>query len=79
MDMDDDVELPFVVTIGVGNITPDGIALRITYATSAERHAARQWDTALFGMTIETADRLARTLLDRTAHRAPATPNGPRH
>jgi hypothetical protein len=76
--MDDD-ELPFVVMTEVGNLPDNGIAIRITYAKSAERHAARQWDTAVFAMREGTAIQLGKALLERSAAGTPPAPKAPRH
>jgi hypothetical protein len=55
---DEEIELPFVITLDLARIPPDGIGLRITFATSAERFESRQWDTVVYAMTRMTASEL---------------------
>ncbi len=64
-DEDNDDVLPFVVTCDVGTVK-DGIAIRLTYATSKERHEARQWDTAVYGMSRAVATSLVTALVKET-------------
>jgi hypothetical protein len=74
----DDVELPFVVATDLGQLPQNGIALRITFASSAERFESRQWDTAVYGMSRNTAVGLVKSLqriLDNDAQ----PPKPPRH
>jgi hypothetical protein len=59
---DDEIELPFVITMDLARLPPDGIGLRITFATSAERFESRQWDTVVYGMTRMAATELAESL-----------------
>ncbi|MGO8843505.1 MAG: hypothetical protein ACLQF1_20990 [Methyloceanibacter sp.] len=68
---DDEGVLPFVVTYDTGRL-PEGVAMKITYSTSAERHATRQWDNLVFGMSPEIAIGLARALIAATEE-----PSGP--
>ncbi len=73
----DDV-LPFVVTCDVGSLE-DGVAIRLTYATSEERHEARQWDTAVYGMSRDVANSLATALLRETGGKPRQTTRATRH
>jgi hypothetical protein len=74
----DEIELPFVVTMDLARIPPDGIGLRITFATSAERFESRQWDTVMYGMTRTAATQLAESLQQILDNDAPL-PKAPRH
>ncbi len=77
-DEDNDGVLPFVVTCDVGTVE-GGIALRLTYATSKERHEARQWDTAVYGMSRAVATSLATALLKETGEKPHQTTRATRH
>ncbi len=73
---DDEVELPFVVSVDVGQLPDEGVAIQIIYATSAERFAAKKMDTMVFAMTRARASEFARKLLRQTDPGA-APPKGP--
>ncbi len=77
-DEDNDDVLPFVVTCDVGTVE-DGVAIRLTYATSKERHEARQWDTAVYAMSRAVATSLATALLKETGEKPPQTTRATRH
>jgi hypothetical protein len=68
---DDEIELPFVITMDLARLPPDGIGLRITFATSAERFESRQWDTVVYAMTRRAATELSESLLHILDNDAP--------
>ena len=63
MDYEEEEGLPFVVDVVVGVLPDDGVALQITYATSAQRFEAKKWDVANFAMYADQAKKLAANLL----------------
>ncbi len=77
-DEDDDDVLPLGVTCDVGTLE-DGSAIRLTYATSEERHEARQWDTAVYAMSHAVANSLATALLRETGEKPSQTTRATRH
>jgi hypothetical protein len=56
------VNLPIVVECEIGILEPEGIALRLTYATSRERFENHQWDTAVYGFPLSVANALLKLL-----------------
>ncbi len=78
-DENDDDSLPFVITYDVGTLPEEGIAIRLTYSTSKERHEARQWDMTVYGMGRDSANGLAKALLQETGEGPPPTIRPPRH
>jgi hypothetical protein len=68
---DDEIELPFVVTMDLARLPPDGFGLRITFATSAERFENRQWDTVVYAMSHRAATELSEGLLHMLDNDAP--------
>ena len=77
-DNDEEIELPFGVTVGVARLEPNGIGLKITFATSAERFKSRQWDTVVYGMSQTIATALLKGLQQTLDGDAPP-PKAPRH
>ena len=63
MAYDEEEGLPFVVNVVVGVLPDNGVALQITYATSAQRFEAKKLDVANFAMEADLAKRLAASLL----------------
>lgn len=74
MSEDEEIQLPYVITVDLGRLPEGDVALRITYATSHERFEARQWDTMTFAMPREAAIELGRALLRQTDPTAPTPP-----
>ena len=50
--------VPMVVKLDIGMTEPEGVALEITYAQTRERFEARQFDRAMYVMTIPMANEL---------------------
>jgi hypothetical protein len=46
---------PIVVRFDIGVLEPEGIAIRLTYATSKERYESHQWDTAVYAFPVSFA------------------------
>ena len=64
MDYNEEDGLPFVIEALAGALPDNGVAIQITYATTAERHAARKWDVAHFAMNAGLAKQFAASLLE---------------
>jgi hypothetical protein len=77
-DQDEEIELPFVVTLGVGRVDPDGVLLKITSAASAEKFESRQLDTIVYGMSRTIATELLKGLHEILDSKAPLS-RAPRH
>ena len=58
MDHNEEDGLPFIIEATAGVLPDNGVALRITYATSEQRFAARKWDVAHFAMEASLSNRL---------------------
>ena len=54
--------VPMVVKLDIGMTEPEGVALEITYAQTRERFEARQFDRAMYVMTIPMANEFLRLL-----------------
>ena len=54
--------VPMVVKLDIGMTEPEGVALEITYAQARERFEARQFDRAMYVMTIPMANEFLRLL-----------------
>src|SRR5262249_17181502 len=54
--------VPMVVKLDIGMTEPEGVALEITYAQTRERFEARQFDRAMYVMTIPMANKFLRLL-----------------
>ncbi len=63
---EDDDEVPFVINYDIGIVTDNGVAIRLTYATSRQRYEAREWDTAVYVMNRELATGYAKAVLRQT-------------
>ena len=77
--MAEDESLPFVITYDIGKLPDNGIAIRLTYSTSIERHEAREWDTVVYAMDRKVAIGLAKALLRETGEAAPSSSRPSRH
>ncbi len=75
MDYNEEDGLPFVIEALAGILPDNGVAIQITYATTAERFEARKWDVAHFAMNASQASKFAESLLSCSGGKqgAPAT------
>jgi hypothetical protein len=62
---------PIVVKFEIGVLEPDGIAIRLTYATGKERYENNQWETAVYAFPVSFAKDFAIALMQISIKRIP--------